>query len=264
MTIANMANSNDLISLFIMPELSLTLLVAVFAVFFVSGIIKGFLGIGLPAAAMAFLTLFIDPRTAISLMVLPILFTNSLQYLRAPEPRETAREYWLFALAIFISIFITSLFINSVPTALLTVSIGFAMVVFSLQLLSGVKLPVTDARIWQVGVGVFAGVLGGLSSIWSPPVAMYLLARNVDKDKFISATGFLFLAGCLPLFAGLVIAGVVTYVSLAKSLFGLIAVLIGFRCGEILRGYISQQLFRRAVLTAFLIMGLRLIVTGFA
>ena len=81
-----------------MPELSLTLLVAVFAVFFVSGIIKGFLGIGLPAAAMAFLTLFIDPRTAISLMVLPIFFTNSLQYLRAPEPRETAREYWLFAL----------------------------------------------------------------------------------------------------------------------------------------------------------------------
>ena len=241
-----------------MPELSLTLLVAVFAVFFVSGIIKGFLGIGLPAAAMAFLTLFIDPRTAISLMVLPIFFTNSLQYLRAPEPRETAREYWLFALAIFISIFITSLFINSVPTALLTVSIGFAMVVFSLQLLSGVKLPVTDARIWQVGVGVFAGVLGGLSSIWSPPVAMYLLARNVDKDKFISATG------CLPRFAGLVIAGVVTYISLAKSLFGLIAVLIWFRCGEILRGYVSQQLFRRAVLTAFLIMGLRLIVTGFA
>ena len=252
------------LNLFIMPELSLSLLVAVFVVFFFSGTIKGFLGIGLPAAAMAFLTLFIDPRTAISLMVLPILFTNTLQYMRAPEPYETAKEYWLFAVAIFISIFVTSLFINVVPTAFLTVSIGFAMVVFSLQLLSGVKLPVTDAKSWQVGVGVFAGVLGGLSSIWSPPVAMYLLARNVDKDKFISATGFLFLAGCLPLFAGLVIAGVVTYASLAKSLFGLIAVLLGFRCGEMLRAHVSQKLFRRAVLSAFLIMGLRLIITGHA
>ena len=145
--------------------------------------------------------------------------------MRAPEPRETAREYWLFALAIFISIFITSLFINSVPTALLTVSIGFAMVVFSLQLLSGVKLPVTDARIWQVGVGVFAGVLGGL-------VKLYLVASCGDVSaaaygmligtKFHQRRGFCFWPDVCRLLQ-VVIAGVVLYVSLAKSLFGLIS-----------------------------------------
>ena len=253
---------SDLWSLFLLPEMTLGMAGLVFAVFFFSGIIKGFLGIGLPAAAMAFLTLIIDPRTAISLMVLPILFTNSLQYLRAPNPRETAREYWLFALAIMVSIFITSLYIKSFPTALLTVSIGFAMVIFSLQLLSGVKLPVTAAPVWQVGVGLCSGILGGLSSIWSPPVAMYLLARDVEKEKFISATGFLFLAASLPLMAWLVLAGVVTNASLIQSLFGLVAVLAGFRCGELLRGRVSQSLFRTAVLTAFLIMGMRLIVTG--
>jgi hypothetical protein len=91
---------------------------------------------------------------------------------------------------------------------------------------------------------------------------MYLLARDVKKEKFISATGFLFLAGCLPLMAGLVLAGVVTNASLIQSLFGLMAVLAGFRCGELLRGRVSQSLFRKAVLTAFLIMGMRLIVTG--
>jgi uncharacterized membrane protein YfcA len=247
---------------FLLPDMTLFMAISVLIVFFISGTIKGFLGIGLPAAAMAFLTLFMEPRAAISLMVLPILFTNSLQYLRAPEPKETAKEYWMFALAIIVAIFVTSLYINRFPTALLTVSIGFAMVVFSLQLLAGVKLPVTPAPAWQIGVGLFSGVLGGLSSIWSPPVAMYLLARNVDKDKFISATGFLFLAGCLPLFAGLVLAGVVTTASLIQSLMGLVAVLCGFRCGEILRGYVSQRLFRLAVLSAFLIMGLRLIITG--
>ena len=253
---------SEFLSVFLLPGMSLWIAAMVFAVFFVSGIIKGFLGIGLPAAAMAFLTLMIDPRTAISLMVLPILFTNTLQYLRAPNPRDTAREYWLFAAAIMISIFITSLYIKSFPTAMLTVAIGFAMVVFSLQLLLGVKIPVTGAPLWQVGVGLFSGVLGGLSSIWSPPVAMYLLARNVEKEKFISATGFLFLAGCLPLIGGLVLAGLVTPVSLVQSLFGLVAVLAGFRCGELLRGRVSQRLFRLAVLIAFLVMGTRLIITG--
>jgi hypothetical protein len=91
---------------------------------------------------------------------------------------------------------------------------------------------------------------------------MYLLARDVEKEKFISATGFLFLTGCLPLMAGLVLAGLVTTASLIQSLFGLGAVLVGFRCGELLRGHVSQRFFRLAVLTAFLIMGIRLIVTG--
>ena len=57
------------------------------AIFLFAGIIKGFLGIGLPAAAMAFLTLVMDPTIAISLLTLPIIFTNIMQYTRCENPR---------------------------------------------------------------------------------------------------------------------------------------------------------------------------------
>ena len=46
-----------------------------------AGIIKGFLGIGLPPAAMVILTLVIETPLAISLLTLPIIFTNLFQYL---------------------------------------------------------------------------------------------------------------------------------------------------------------------------------------
>jgi len=101
-----------------------------------------------------------------------------------------------------------------------------------------------------------------LSSIWSPPVAMYLLARNVSKAEFIGATGFLFLAGSIPLAIGLAFAGVLTIDTILHSLMGLIVVLIGFRIGEWLRGHVQQDSFRRIVLWAFLIMGGRLIAVG--
>ena len=139
---------------------------------------------------MALLTIFIDPKTAISLMVLPIIFANIMQFFRSEERRQTAQKYKYFALTIMFSIFITSLFIASYPTALLTVAIGVAMVVFSLNLLFGMTLPISSHLGWQVGVGLISGILGGLSSIWSPPVAMYLLARNVSKEEFIGASGF--------------------------------------------------------------------------
>ena len=246
----------------LLPSLDPQLIASICAIFVFAGIVKGFLGIGLPAAAMGLLTLIISPTEAISLLWLPILFTNIFQYGRARNKREIAMTYKWFAVAIFCSIFLTSLFINDYPTALLTVAIGIAMVVFSLNLLFGLSLPVGPGRGWQVGVGIVSGVLGGLSSIWSPPVAMYLMARNTPKDMFIGTTGFLFLAGCLPLGAGLVISGLITWPVIVKSLLGLLMTLTGFRIGEILRERISQDRFRQIVLAAFLIMGGRLIATG--
>lgn len=231
-------------------------------IFLGSAVVKGFLGIGLPAAAMAFLTLFMSPKEAIPLLWLPILATNFLQFARAPGKWDIAREYWLFAASIIVFIFVTSMFIAEYPTAVLTVAIGAAMVLFSLNLLLGFKLPIGPGRIWQGVFGVISGTLGGISSIWSPTVAMYLVARNVEKDRFIGATGFLFLAGVLPLGAGQVVAGILTLPVLMKSVLALFVVLVGFRIGEAFRAHVSQALFRTAVLVAFLLMGLRLVVTG--
>ncbi|MEM8775974.1 MAG: sulfite exporter TauE/SafE family protein [Pseudomonadota bacterium] len=233
-------------------------------VFLGAAIIKGFLGIGLPAAAMAFLTLLMPPTDAIPLLWLSILATNSLQFARAPNKREIAKEYWLFATLIIVCIFLTSMFIADYPTALLTVAIGAAMVLFSLNLLLGIKLRIGPGRGWQALFGAVSGVLGGISSIWSPTVAMYLVARDVEKERFIGATGFLFLAGVLPLGAGQFVAGVLTMSVLLKSAFALLVVLVGFRIGELLRGHVSQTFFRNAVLIAFLVMGVRLIFVGLA
>ena len=231
-------------------------------IFLVAAIVKGFLGIGLPAAAMAFLTLIMPPTEAIPLLWLSILATNSLQFARASDRLAIAREYWLFAAAIMISIFIASMFIADYPTGLLTGAIGVAMVLFSLNLLLGIKLKIGPGHGWHLGFGILAGVLGGISSIWSPIVAMYLVARDASKEKFIGTTGFLFLAGALPLGAGQLVAGIMTLPVFIKSVLALCVVLIGFRIGEKLRDKVSQELFRKAVLIAFFLMGCRLILNG--
>ena len=245
-----------------LPSLDPLVISAMLLIFLFSGLVKGFLGIGLPTAAMAFLTLVMEPTEAISLLTIPIIVTNFFQFSRSKERLQTARKYKYFALAIMVSIFITSWNITAFPTGFLTVAIGLAMVIFSANLLFGLSLPIGPGLRWQLGVGVLSGFLGGLSSIWSPPVAMYLMARDTPKEQFIAATGFLFLAGCLPLAFGLYLSGVLTPVTAIKSLMGLVVVLLGFRIGELLRGRVSQELFRKFVLIAFLVMGVRLILAG--
>tara|TARA_B100000524_G_scaffold278716_1_gene155399 strand:- start:32 stop:493 length:462 start_codon:yes stop_codon:yes gene_type:complete len=150
----------------------------------------------------------------------------------------------------------------SFPKSIISVTIGFAMISFSVSQMFGAKIYFGASSIWHFAIGIFAGVLGGLSSIWSPPVAMYLLARNVSKAEFIGATGFLFLAGSIPLAIGLIFAGVLTTDTVLHSLIGLIVVLIGFWLGEWLQRFMGQDLFRKIVLWAFLVMGGRLIIMG--
>ena len=243
-------------------NLHLSLVLFLIFTFIVSGIIKGFLGLGLPSTAMGLLTLVIEPIHAISIMVAPILFSNIFQYARSSQPYKTFTELKVFALFIIISIFVTSLFITAYPRSLLTIAIGSSMVIFSLNQWFGFKIQIGPSYSFQVLIGTLSGVLGGLSSIWSPPVAMYLIARDYNKEDFISATGFLFMVGGIPLGLGLYFAGVLTFAIAIQSFAALIFVLIGFRIGEYLRSFVNQQTFRNSVLVAFIILGSRLIYEG--
>ena len=243
-------------------NLHLSLVLFLIFTFIVSGIIKGFLGLGLPSTAMGLLTLVIEPIHAISIMVAPILFSNIFQYARSSQPYKTFTELKVFALFIIISIFVTSLFITAYPRSLLTIAIGSSMVIFSLNQWFGFKIQIGPSYSFQVLIGTLSGVLGGLSSIWSPPVAMYLIARDYNKEDFISATGFLFMVGGIPLGLGLYFAGVLTFAIAIQSFAALIFVLIGFRIGEYLRSFVNQQTFRNSVLVAFIILGSKLIYEG--
>ena len=50
----------------LIPNFETSIFLMIMIVFYIGGVIKGFLGIGLPAAAMALLTLFINPLDAIA------------------------------------------------------------------------------------------------------------------------------------------------------------------------------------------------------
>ena len=107
----------------LLPSQDPVLLALIVLFMLISGIIKGFLGIGLPAAGMALLTLIMPPTEAIALLWVPIIASNAWQFARAPARRDIIMSYRWFAAAIIISILLTSMFITSYPTGLLTYAI---------------------------------------------------------------------------------------------------------------------------------------------
>ena len=237
-------------------------LFALMATFLIAGTVKGMIGMGMPAICMVLLTLFIPPLEAIPLTAIPTMLVNLLQLQRSQARHIVIKKYSVFGGTLLISIFLTGFFILSFPEALLLLALGIAMVVFAVQALAGFRLRFSSQAYWQVLCGAVAGFIGGLSSVFSPPIVMYLLGRDADKEEFIAATGFLFFAGCAPLVLALWLNGVLTLDLAITSLLGLVVALAGFMLGEWIRHYISQDWFRKLILLFFLVMGCRLIVVS--
>jgi len=92
-----------------------SILILISATLFIAGIVKGFLGIGLPAAAMGLLTLVLSPTHAVALLAIPILFTNFTQFIKSQHRADSMKTYWPMALTILLSIFITLFFLSRIP-----------------------------------------------------------------------------------------------------------------------------------------------------
>jgi uncharacterized membrane protein YfcA len=229
--------------------------------FLAGGAIKGLTGIGLPTAAIALMTLFLDPRTAIALILFPMLGSNMWQLFRGGQILRSARRYGLFAAVLFAGVGVTAFGTENASDRVLLLALGTVILIFVAVSWKGLVPPLHDKhdKAAQIGFGLFAGVIGGMTAAWAPPMAMYLAARRVDKDEFIRATGFLITVGTLPLVFAYAQLGFLTGPLAGMSAAMLIPTLMGFSLGEVLRARLSVAAFRNAILITFVVLGLNLI-----
>lgn len=229
--------------------------------FLVAGTIKGAVGMGLPTTAMAILTLTLDPRAAIALILIPMVSSNAWQVYRAGEVLRALRTYLPFALALMVGVAVTVMAARNAPDRVLLGTLGVVILVFVAVNATrwAPSIPDDRDRMAQGIFGGLAGIMGGLTSVWAPPMAVYLAARHVDKAEFVRASGLLIFLGSLPLAVGYVRQGYMTGETVLISTALLIPTLIGFSLGEMLRHRMSEELFRRVLLVAFFFMALNLL-----
>ncbi len=244
-----------------MTDAALTTLLAYAAIFFLAGAIKGTVGIGLPTAALGLLTLFVEPRTAIALMLLPILTSNFWQAFRSGHIIRTLKRYGVFNLSIIVFITVTTTVTATVSNSYLLTALGIVIVLVALISLFFVPppLPTRYDRLAQFVSGSLSGILGGLTAIWAPTMVTYLLAKRLDKDEFVRASGVMISVGSVPLISGYVAAGLFSGPVATQSALMILPTIAGFAVGELARHRIGAERFRTAVLTVFLIMGLNIL-----
>jgi uncharacterized membrane protein YfcA len=229
--------------------------------FLAAGTIKGAAGLGLPTTALGIMTLSIAPRTAIALLMLPLILTNAWQVYRSGEIRAAVKHYMPLIVALLVMVWATVNLTSSANDTVLLTFLGVSILLFVAVNVTKYApfIPERYDLIAQLIAGVTAGVMGGLTSVWAPPMAMYLAARRIPKEGFVRASGLIFFLGSLPLAAGYVRQGFMTPQLTMMSAYLLIPTFVGFWVGEKLRHRMSEDVFRKFVLGVFFVMGLNLI-----
>jgi uncharacterized membrane protein YfcA len=234
------------------------------AIFLFGGFVKGLLGIGLPALLIGLLTFVYEPRFAVSLILIAIMTMNVRQAMQGGRVSDILKRYWVFCSIAMVFIFSVAIVGAAVPVPALLIFVGVGMTLFALSSLF-VAMPLLPPRfdkLAQAAAGVASGILGGLTAIWGPPLAIYLMSLHLEKRTFVQVLGVMFAAQSIPLTLGFIVSG---ELALSTALLGtalLVPAFSGMYFGERMRDRIDTVLFFRLFLTLFLLLGLNLIRRG--
>lgn len=236
------------------------------AAFFAGGTVKGVIGLGLPLVAVPVLASAMDPKVAVAMMTVPVLSSNAWLVLRGGRCRATLRRFWPLILTLAGFTLLSAQLFVEIDAATASLLLGLAVVGFCAMQLFPIKVEVSKrAERWlNPGIGAVAGLMGGISNFFGPPVMAYLIALRLEKDTFVAAVTLFFIVGGVPLYGSLAWHGVLSEKVLIASSIAAIIVLAGVAFGTKLRRFVRQETFERFLIGGLFLIGLNLIRRGFA
>lgn len=240
-------------------------ILAVCAIFLLAGLVKGVIGMGLPAIAIGLLSLVMEPRMAIAVAMIPMILTNLWQAWRGPGALGAFRRHWIIMILMPVMVALTVWIAGRLSGAFIEIALGASILLFVGAEFAQLNPKISDRAdpYAQIGFGLFGGILAGLTSIWAVSIAPYLQARGVQKEDFVGTTGLLIFLGSIPLMIGYLGQGHLRSDTALLGLIGLVPSMVGFRLGEVIRHKTSQEQFKTLFLIGFAAIALNLLRRGF-
>lgn len=242
--------------------LSITTLVYFAIAFIVGGFIKGTLGVGLPLFVIPLLAYRLPAIQAIGILVLPVLVSNFWQSLQGGVSRAGLMRFWPLVLSLTLTTVLTVHLTLGLSDAKLKVFVSVTVLIAVVLLFLKLELRVRPERerLWSAGVGLASGLMGGVSSLTGPVIISYLMALKLPRDVFVGTISVVYLIGAISVYTPMVYMGTLTVNEWRLSALALLPMTIGLLLGQRLRGRLTDDNFRTAMLVFLCVIALGLII----
>lgn len=230
----------------------------VIGVFALAGMIKGTIGLGLPAVAMGLLTLFISPFQAATLLIVPSMVTNVWQLFAEGHVLRLVRRFWSLLMGIIVgsiwSVFPTLGHGEFQSEALL----GGMLTLYGLYGLFAKNMPnlAPYEKYLSPVIGYLGGALTVATGVIVIPVVPFLQSLHLKRDDLVQSLGLAFTVStlCLAVFLQQNPIEVMPF-DYKMALIALFPALVGMWLGTKIRYRIPEQKFRKVFFCGLVIFG---------
>lgn len=177
---------------------------------------------------------------------------------------EMLRKYWLINLCSVAGTFIGAQILFIVDPRILTTLLGVVVMIYVAINVTRFRVRISDqAAPWAAPpLGILSGLLTGTTGSVGIPIAIYLQARDVDKESFLRAIALTFLISASMLVVALVQKGAINQVNAMISAVSLFPAFAGMMIGQNLREHLSEDRFRLLVYVFLMLAAANLIRLG--
>jgi uncharacterized membrane protein YfcA len=229
-----------------------------------AGVVKGVVSLGLPLTALPVLMLVVDVPTAINLLAVPIVLSNLVQAFEGGSTEFVLRRFWPTMICLAVGTLIGTALFARLDQKLLQLSIGaFAAVFATLALLRpNLIIPPAAERWLGPPVGFIGGVIGGMSALFGPVLASYVVGLRLPPIVFVKSISILYVTAASMLLFGNIWHGTTGVRDIVLSALGMIPVYAGMLLGRRIRHRLDPEKFQLLVLLVVLLTGANMIRSG--
>lgn len=239
--------------------MTITILLIVVAIIFLSSLTRSALGFGDALIAMPLLTMVIDIKTTTPVVGL-VATTIAVVILGSNWQHADFHAAWRLIIASLAGIPIGIFLLTSAPEAFVKAVLGIVLILFSTYSLLMPHLPSIEDENYGFLFGFVAGILGGAYNTNGPPAVIYGSLRQWPPRSFrVTLQAYFFPTGFMIL-AGHALAGLWTAAVFKFYLAALPAILIAIWLGGIFNRRIDVRQFGRVVYLFLLIIGIMMVI----
>lgn len=227
-------------------------------VFLLAGLVKGMIGLGLPAVSMGLLTMMISPFQAASLLIVPSMVTNIWQLFAEGQVLRVLQRFWSLLLGIIIGS-IWSIFPRLGQTDFNSEALlGGMLLLYGLYGLAAKQIPNLSryAAVLSPLMGYLGGALTVATGVVVIPVVPYLQSLHLQRDDLVQSLGMAFTVStaCLAIFLQ---QNPVDHLPIdyVWSVMALVPALLGMWLGTRIRYRIAEQKFRKVFFLGLMALG---------
>ncbi len=235
-------------------------------IFLLAGFIHGLLGFGFPMIATPLLSMFLSVKEAVLLTLFPTVFANSYVIKKVSNFQKIWLEYKLLIIFVVIGSFTGTKLLIIFNSEYYKLILSFVILLYlnrEYMNISLKKLINNNHKKMMILFGFLSGIVSGLVNIMIPILIIYILEKNISKEKSFILMNFCFISSK---FTQIFLFGSNGDFSLEFSFLLIPIILIsilGLFIGDKLRKYIDEKFYKKVLIVLLWLLSVNLIFDTF-